>query len=195
MNFIGLRALKPVRYIRTPEVAAGFFIMSINTSNLKKKSSQTRVERTFVSQNDKATIVCPQCNKIKEILVRDFRHKHHRITVRCTCDHVFKIQLEFRRYHRKKTALTGTYDVFPPAVGGGRLRILDLSLSGAKFEVYGLHDLKEGTKGKLAFILDDRHNTVLMKNSVIKTVQGNIIGCEFTDNKTFDKDLGFYLRS
>ncbi len=169
--------------------------MSMTTPKTNKKNRQTPVERAFVNQNDRTTIICPQCSKAKEILVKDFRHKHHQITVRCTCNHVFKLQLEFRRYYRKETALEGTYDAFPPAVGGGKLRILDISLNGAKFEVYGRHDLKEGTQGKLAFTLDDRHNTVLMRNAVVKTVQGNVIGCEFTDNKAFEKDLGFYLRS
>lgn len=71
--------------------------------------------------------------------------------------------------------------------------MVNLSLSGARFEVKGLHDLKVGQKGSLVFTLDNRKETILYKQVVIKTVKDNLIGCEFVEDQAYRKELGFYL--
>jgi hypothetical protein len=59
--------------------------------------------------------------------------------------------------------------------------------------VRGLHDLKIGQTGSLVFTLDNRKETVLFKKVFIKTVNGNRIGCEFIEERAYEKELGFYL--
>jgi hypothetical protein len=151
-------------------------------------------QKSFVKSGDQATIVCPECNSAKIIAVRQFRQRLHMLKVKCRCGYSFKVQLEFRRHYRKTTDLQGTYDLIPPAIGGGKAKVINLSLSGACFEIRGVHDLKIGQKGVLIFTLDNRKETVLTKNIFIKTVTGNRIGIEFVDDRAFEKDLGFYLR-
>ena len=138
-------------------------------------------------------IVCPECDTAREISAAQFRHRQHLIKVKCKCGHLFKVNLEFRRHFRKPTELEGMYDLTPPGIGGGKIKITDLSLSGACFEVRGIHDIKEGQQGSLVITLDNRKESVLLKRVIIRTVKGNSIGCEFLENRAFEKELGFYL--
>lgn len=154
---------------------------------------QQKPDKAYVKEDNKATIVCPECGISKSISVENFRNKNHVVKIRCQCNHTFKLQLEFRRHFRKETELHGTYELEPPATGGGRTKVVNLSLSGARFEVKGLHDLKVGQKGSLVFTLDNRKETILYKQVVIKTVKDNLIGCEFVEDQAYRKELGFYL--
>lgn len=149
--------------------------------------------KSFVKNDDEAMIVCPACDAARAISATQFRHRLHLIKVKCKCGHVYKVHLEFRRHFRKPTELEGTYDLIPPAVGGGKIKIINLSLNGACFEVRGIHDMKVGHKGSLVFTLDNRKETVLFKKVVIITVAGNRIGCEFAEDRAYEKELGFYL--
>jgi len=157
-------------------------------------TNQTSSQKSFVKSGDEATIICPQCNSTKIIAVRQFLQRLHRLKVKCRCGYSFKVQLEFRRHYRKETELQGMYDSVAPAISGGKAKIINLSLSGACFELRGMHDLKIGQKGVLIFTLDNRKETVLTKNVFIRTVNGNRIGSEFVEDRAFDKELGFYLR-
>lgn len=149
--------------------------------------------KSFVKSDDEAMIVCPICDTVKAISVAQFRHRLNLIRVKCKCSHLFKVHLEFRRHFRKTTELEGIYDFKPPALGSGKTKVINLSLGGACFEVRGHHDMKIGQRGSLVFTLDNRKQTVLFKTVIIKTVTGNRIGCEFVEDRAFEKELGFYL--
>lgn len=156
-------------------------------------TNQTPKNKTFVKEDSQATIVCPACSSAKTISVEEFRHRQHVLKVKCKCGHTFSLQLEFRQFFRKDTELQGVYDIKPPARGGGIATIVNLSLIGACFEVRGVHDLKIGHKGSLVFTLDNRKETVLYRQVIIRSVDGNRIGCEFVEDRAFEKELGFYL--
>lgn len=156
-------------------------------------TNQDSKYKTFVKQDNQAIIVCPACDSAKTLSVGQFRHRQHELKVKCQCGHAFNLQLEFRRNFRKETELEGIYDLNPPGRGGGKITVVNLSLSGASFEVRGVNDLKVGQTGSLVFTLDNRKETVLFKRVVIKSVNGNRIGCEFKEDQAFQKDLGFYL--
>jgi len=156
-------------------------------------TNQPSPHKSFVKSDDKAIIVCPECDTAKAISVAQFRHRLHVVKVKCNCGHVFEVHLEFRRHFRKPTELEGTYDLKPPATGGGIIKIINLSLSGACFEVRGTHGMEVGQLGSLVFTLDNRKKSVLFKKVIIKTVNGNQIGCEFLADRAYEKELGFYL--
>lgn len=149
--------------------------------------------KSYVEQDNQTRIVCPFCATAKTLSVEKFRHRQHKLKVKCKCGHVFNIQLEFRRHHRKSTELEGAYGVTESTLGGGKIKILNLSLSGASFEMIGGHTMQVGQKGILVFTLDDRKKTALKKQVIIRSVQGNAIGCEFVEDRAFQKELGFYL--
>jgi hypothetical protein len=149
--------------------------------------------KSFVKPDDEAMIICPSCDKARTISAAQFRHRQHLLKVKCKCGHRFNVHLEFRRHFRKPTELDGIYDLIPPAVGGGKIKVINLSLSGACFEVRGIHNLHIGQMGALHFTLDNRKETVLFKKVIIKTVLGYRIGCEFLEERAYEKELGFYL--
>ncbi len=151
--------------------------------------------KIFVRPDNTATIICPACNAASQTSVAHFRHKKHSLKIRCKCNHVFKAQLDFRRHYRKQTSLTGTYRVIrPPGAGGGVIHIRNISRNGIGFTVSGVHHLQPEQIVRLEFTLNDRHMSKLTKEARVQLVDGNYIGCQFLDEDTIEKALGFYLR-
>ncbi len=103
------------------------------------------------------------------------------------------MHLEFRRYFRKRTEIEGVIDLGSTATDRVKVAIVDLSLGGVRLEFSGAHAFKIGELGILRFVLDNRKEAVLVKQVVIKTVSNDRIGCQFTEDKDFEKELGFYL--
>jgi hypothetical protein len=149
---------------------------------------------TFVKDDSGTTIVCPRCYSAKTTSVKQFRNQHQKLRVKCKCGHTFKIELEFRRQYRKSTELPGKSQVDTPTFDGKFVKIVNLSMSGVRFEVHGMHDIQIGQKGTVNFTLDDRKRTVFVKNVVVRSIQENSIGCEFVKDQAYQKELGFYLR-
>jgi len=148
----------------------------------------------FVNPDNKVTIVCPDCHNPKTISVEQFRGKKHALNVKCKCGHQFKMRLEFRRYRRKETDIGGLYEHSSETKAASRVKVTDLSLGGVRFETFVPNDLKVGEKGKLVFTLDDRKETVVAKDVIIRSINGNVVGCEFFETQAYDKELGFYVR-
>lgn len=168
--------------------------MTSAKKGIPTQQEEDKAERAFVRPDGNATLVCPQCNSIKIVPVSQYKERQHRLQVRCACSNVFKINLDFRQCYRKNTNLTGTYALHPPAVGGGRVKILNLSLTGVCLEISGVHKIKVGQKGRIDFTLDNKKQTRLIREFTVRSVTGNLIGCEFKKEQQFEKELGFYLR-
>lgn len=157
-------------------------------------TSPSDIQKSFVMDTDQTTIVCPSCGQAKTVSVEKFRHHKHTLKVKCKCSHTFNVLLEFRRHPRKQTELDGLYDGKQrSSTAGGKVKIRNLSLSGAFLEIKGIHNLQVGQKGDLIFTLDDRKKTSLKKEVIIRSVNSNRIGVEFVENRAFQKELGFYL--
>lgn len=152
------------------------------------------VVKSFVKDDGYTSIACPSCSTVHTVFVNNFRHKNHVINVRCKCLESFKVQLEFRKHFRKPADLNGVYSILPPEGGGGRMIIKNISRSGVGFAVSGKHSIKQKQTATLTFTLDNRKRTKLVKEVVIRAVNGNFIGCQFVENQAFEKELGFYLR-
>ena len=150
--------------------------------------------KTFVPDDGLASITCPNCGITRQVPVADYCGKRNSIRVRCRCKQTFKVELEFRQFHRKPTNLNGYYEVLSEK-GGGRAAIKDLSSNGMGFMVSGVHNVRVGQKIQVNFALDDKNNTPLKKLAVVRSVYQNRIGCEFKKDQAFEKDLGFYLRT
>lgn len=150
--------------------------------------------KTFVPEDGLAAITCPNCGITRQVPVADYCGQRNTIKVRCRCKQTFNVELEFRQYHRKQTDLQGFYE-FLSDRGGGRASIKDLSRNGMAFMVSGVHNVRVGQKIQVDFALDDKNNTPLKKQAVVRSVYQNRIGCEFMKDQAFEKDLGFYLRT
>ncbi len=74
------------------------------------------------------------------------------------------------------------------------MQVINISRSGIGFSISGIHAITVGQKALLTFQLDDRKQTELSKQVIVRSVMQNTIGCEFIDHSQFEKDLGFYLQ-
>lgn len=151
--------------------------------------------RIFVRPDNTATIICPACNAVTQTSVARYRNKKHAIKIRCKCNTVFKVELDFRRHYRMQISLPGTYRVIdPPGGGGGVIHIKNISRNGLGFTVSGIHHMKPGQTIRLEFILNDNNQTKLIKEAEIRLIEKNYIGCRFLNEDRLEKALGFYLR-
>lgn len=161
------------------------------------------VLKVFVSGRETAAIRCPQCRLVKQVPVT--RLEKHRLKVKCACQHVFWLQVEFRKKHRKKTQLAGIFrritkeelaQVNWEFRGVDRqesnCEIINLSQDGVGFIAKGQHGIAIGDMIELTIPLDDSARTPLVKRALARAVTDNYIGCEFLDEDKNDKKIGFY---
>lgn len=151
--------------------------------------------KAHVRTTGTATLICPACGAVRNVAADQFRHGRHSITVRCRCQHVYSILLDFRRHYRKKTNLPGTYEILSEGgVGGGIIHVVNISRSGLGFTVSGLHRIEKDQLLLIEFQLNDKKQTILRKRAIVKSVNQNIIGCQFKDDTAMEKALGFFLQ-
>jgi hypothetical protein len=156
-------------------------------------AKQDETQKVFVSQNGAVIIKCPVCEAVKEYNVDKFRGVKHSLSVKCRCQHLFSVNLEFRKFYRKTTRLSGDYMLLPEKINRGRMMVVNLSRGGAGLQITGAHRLQPGQEIQLSFTLDDRHQSLVGKRAVVRLIMRDYIGCEFVGDFTQDKALGFYL--
>ena len=159
--------------------------------------TMTDITKAYVRENNTTTLTCPACGFIKHIDAEKLRLCKHMMTVRCRCQHVFKVSLEFRRHYRKQVCLTGSFEATSKnGIERGPITIHNISRGGLGFTVSDLHRIQKDQEVLLEFQLDDKKKTILKKRVTIKAVQQNgLIGCQFIDQADLDRDLGFFLRA
>ena len=151
--------------------------------------------KAFVREDDTVTIVCPACKTPKNASVASFKDKTHYLKVRCRCDNVFRVHLDFRRFYRKPTDLPGRYKTLNPrAHGSGEIKNVNISKGGLGFTVSGMNTIEEGHRLEVSFELDDKKRTHLQKEVVVQSVDKDFVGCRFSSNQAYEKELGFYLK-
>jgi len=152
--------------------------------------------KAHVRENNTATLICPACGAIKHIAAEKFRFGRHTINVRCRCQQLFTVLLDFRRHYRKQTSLPGTYEIISEGgIGGGIIHINNISRSGVGFTVSGLHHIEKDQELLVEFQLNDKRKTTLKKRVQVKSVRQNVIGCQFKDNAEMERALGFFLQN
>lgn len=151
------------------------------------------IEKVYVNQEGIAVLKCPACEKVKQTKVGKFKGARHILKVRCSCEEIFLVNLEFRKSYRKELSLQGKYILLPDEVHHGRAQIVNISKSGIGLQIPGIHRLQEGEKLLVSFVLDDIHTSKIEKKVVVRLVNGNYVGCEFIEASNHDKAIGFYL--
>lgn len=151
------------------------------------------MQKVYVNQDNTAVIKCPACEGVKTIPVQQFKGTKHIIKIKCACQELFHAQLEFRKAYRKEIKLGGDYFHLPSQQIAGKMRVLNISMSGLGFTVVGRHGIQVGQPLRVRFNLDDKHHSEIDKPAVVRLVKDNYIGCEFKNTGVPDKALGFYL--
>lgn len=151
--------------------------------------------KIYVQPDNSALLVCPECGFQKRFPTSSYRHKAHKIKVRCKCSNQFEILLEFRRYFRKTVNLEGECKIIPGDNVSKNIKITDLSMGGTCIQVDSTELFKMGAKGIMMFTMDNRHKTKIVKNFTVKAITGKRVHCEFCKDKEYQRELGFYLRA
>lgn len=63
--------------------------------------------KILVGKEGHAGITCPYCQKNHLVSVEKFKGAKHALVTKCSCQERFKVELNFRQFHRKEVELTG----------------------------------------------------------------------------------------
>jgi len=154
------------------------------------------INKVFMNEENKATFVCPECERAKTVDVSKYKDikRAVRVKAKCKCGNQYSVLLERRKYYRKETKLPGY--VYGESDNKGPMTVKDLSRFGIKFELGSKRFLFVGDKVVVEFELDDGHKTLIKKEVKIVSLSGNLIGAEFCNMGNVDladRRLGFYL--
>ncbi len=104
------------------------------------------VTKVYISATNKATIVCPKCEKTKTVDVGRYVELNQTVRVKskCTCGNTWTSVLEKRRQYRKSVNFPGVYKYFEDGeeVDKGIMAVMDLSLTGIKLKLNVKRDFK-----------------------------------------------------
>jgi transcription elongation factor Elf1 len=153
-------------------------------------------EKIFIYNDNKAIIICPNCEKSKTIdVVEDTARLQHK----CSCGYLHSVLLERRKRHRKITNLKGTYTclVSGKQVAKGSMTIQDITRAGLsfKFDQSAGQKFNMGDNLLLEFHIDDESKSLIKKQGVIRHMRGPYIGVEFSSVDLYDRALGLYMFS
>ncbi len=141
-------------------------------------------------------IYCPFCGIIKRLVPGKFKDTKHKITARCTCGNRFVIQFNFRKNYRKSVSITGEFMTLAPRISTEEAMVVnDLSTSGVCLNMLTTAAVNIGDELLVKFNLDNVKQSLIQKKVVVRFVNDDNIGCEFTESSLYEKELGFYLFS
>lgn len=146
----------------------------------------------YAGRTNQITITCPKCGLKKNTNVFKFKNTHKKLRAQCKCGEVFRVDLEFRRYHREEVRLSGEY-FSQEKDEKGEVLIKDISMTGIKFETLKPHNISKDDTVDLKFTLDNPDKTELQTLVKIMWVVDQTIGAQFIDLNNFKQDLVFYL--
>jgi hypothetical protein len=154
-------------------------------------------ERVYISKNNTATFVCPNCENTTTADVTRYAKmdKTVHVNIKCRCGHAFQAVLEKRRRYRKATRLPGTYTYEGPngVEDKGIMQVVDISSSGLKLKLNVGRAFKLGDRIRVEFNLDDPQHTAIDKVVIVKNVSKEYVGVAFNEREGDDPSLGFYL--
>jgi len=157
------------------------------------------VEKVYITNENKATFICPRCEKTRTVDVSQYARMEQTVKVksRCPCGHEWTCVLEKRKQYRKGANLSGIYQhiVDGREMDRGKMVVVDISAGGIKLKLEVDRNFKVGDVLKVEFKLDDSKQTPIKKTVVIRNAGDSLYGAAFKGTDSYDPVLGFYLMS
>ena len=150
------------------------------------------MEIVYAGATNHVTIICPKCGLEKNVDVSNFKDTRKRLKAKCRCGEVFRVELEFRRYYRKKVRLPGEYFV-QEKEEKGEILIEDISMTGIRFSTLKPFNISRNDSVELKFTLDNQKKTEIHTLVKIIWIADRNIGAQYIDLNRFKQDLVFYL--
>ncbi|MFC1826635.1 PilZ domain-containing protein [Thermodesulfobacteriota bacterium] len=156
----------------------------------------SKVAKTYVRPDNTIVLTCTHCGIQKVVLADLFIGRKHKLKVKCRCEKVFIVNLEFRAKIRKKVNLRGTYINHSQKDKMGNIIIKDISVVGLAFSNLDGQIFNMGDELSLEFTLDDEHETKIEKEVIVSIIHQISIGCEFINSDDFlGSQLSHYIKS
>ncbi|WP_084435375.1 sensor domain-containing diguanylate cyclase [Desulfomicrobium escambiense] len=99
---------------------------------------------------------------------------------------------ERRQYYRKDVQLAGSFTNTETGETGDFL-VDNVSLNGLGFTTLLGHRLNKNELLNVTFRLDDSRRSEINRVVRVRYMNDRYVGCQFTDQRSYDTDLGFYL--
>ena len=148
----------------------------------------------YTNDTNQVTIICPNCNFTKDKNATNFKNAKKVLKAKCRCGEVFQFTIEFRKHYRKKVKLSGEY-IIKETGKKADITVEDLSMSGIRFVNLGSHQISPDDMLEVKFKLNNQMGSEIYKQARVIWVKDNIIGAQFSELKSFESDLGFYLKT
>jgi len=150
-------------------------------------------EKIFLGTSTTATFVCPECERSRTTDISKLLTAKAQLKIKCTCKcgHTFSVVIERRKYYRRSLELSGV--VF--SSDDGRkfiMAVKDLSRSGSRIKINSSFPFSIDDVIHVEFNLDDKDRSFISKTAVIRSINGPLLGLEFTEIEKYDK-IGQYL--
>ncbi len=160
-------------------------------------ASDDKVMRVFLNNQGKGSFICPACKKgvIKDLSEIARSTSAVRIRCKCSCGHSYRVLVERRQYFRKDVNLIGMYiqhrgnDQSPLK---GIITVRNVSQSGVCFSVNSPPHFEVGDLLTIELSLDDTDRSKVREEGVVRRIESNMVGLEFTSTDRYGK-LGQYL--
>jgi hypothetical protein len=151
-------------------------------------------QKVYVTDDNMAVINCPSCGTAKTVNAGKLKKRGKPLSLRCSCQSVFRVFFEYRKVYRKKANLGGYYAMLPVVSKDlDKMRVDDISINGIGFTTQKKNTLKKGDKIRVTFTLDDKNHSEIVKRGVVRWVNARRVGCKFTEPNEYDRLLGFYM--
>ena len=150
--------------------------------------------KVLVKEDGAAIITCPFCRKTTKKSVAHFKEQSKRqLLIKCGCDNIFCLGLEYRRQPRKSVQLLGKSVNWSQHGESKNIIITNISSGGIGFCPFDTHRTKKDDQLQVSFTLNDCNNTPIETAATVRTVGKSYIGCEFNSTESFKSSVGFYL--
>jgi hypothetical protein len=149
--------------------------------------------KVLINPDNEGEIICPVCGKARTVNVSSHRIPQKPVKVKCACGATFNILLEYRKYHRKKVKFQGKLmDAVSRAVLH-EITVTSLSVTGIGFEIHVPYTFAVNDSFAVEFTLDDDLDSVVQEDIIVRRINGNFIGAEFSDQDKYNFELDFYI--
>jgi len=156
--------------------------------------------------DNRATFNCPSCDRKQTVNVQEYIRRKDRVEIEttCACGHTWTTNIERRRHYRKPVNFRGRYEFSNEVqldegisagkfVGRGKMKVVDLSVSGLKIKLKKSPDLHVNDRFGVEFRLNDKRRTLVRERASVKNIDKNHIGGAFSPSAADNPSLGFFL--
>jgi hypothetical protein len=158
---------------------------------------EAKVAKTFIRPDKTAVITCPHCGRQETLHVESFNKGHKsKLKIKCSCKNIYTANLEYRSKIRKRTQLRGTYVNHSQKDMRGKIKVINVSVSGLEFTSLDAPNFNIDDQLTLEFALNDDYRTEIKKEAYVRNVRTKSVGCEFegSGDIAHDGELGLYIR-